>query len=114
MEKIQVPDAPSMLPAKQKKEWVARYEEAFLEAKEDGSKGDGDCRQFALREANRMLRVPVLKSVDDVKKLEPFHVHHQVEKNGKLIIVTIDGKKYSFDAPEKKAATPAIPAPPKP
>jgi hypothetical protein len=114
-EKVNVPAAPSYLPEAVAKQWSKTYETAYLQAKADNSEGSEiDFTQTALREANRLLRVPVLKSYADAMKAEEWHfIKREVGKDGKLHVVTADGKKHKFDVPagkkgdDSKSATPA-------
>ncbi len=96
-----IPAAPSALPAGLQKKWAATYNSAFLQCKaDDENASDGDCHQAARREANRLLKVEAPTSHKEAMALPDWHCHHREEKDGVLRVVTIDGKKYSFDVPK--------------
>ena len=99
--KVAVPAAPSVLPEEVAKKWAAEYEEAYKEAARDENNNESACQGYALRQANRHLRVAEPKSLGDLK---PWQIYSKKEKDGKVTVVTIDGRKYRFDAP--KAAKP--------
>jgi len=111
-EEITTPMPPKRLPAKEQAAWKKKYVEAFRQAQADNPDNEPQQRQYALREANRMLKVPEPDSYADAMAL-PEHqlavmqdekgksVPARYEKEGKLKVVTSDGKKYSFDVPEK-------------
>ncbi len=111
-DEITTPMPPSRLPEKEKALWKKKYIEAFRQAKADNPDNDSEQQQFARREANRMLKPPEPSSYAEAMAL-PEHqlaiMHDEkgkpgparYEKEGQLKVVTSDGKKYSFDVPEK-------------
>jgi hypothetical protein len=117
MAKLQIPAPPSFLPEKEQAAWKKKYEEGFKQAQVDEPEDEAAQHRAALKEANRMLRVPEIESAAHVKSLPKHLFIKNEEKDGVLKVVTIDGKKYSFDV-KVKAAVPAAPAvppdPPKP
>jgi hypothetical protein len=95
--KVQVPTAPAILPADLQSKWAKDYREAYeRHAEENVDLSEGEHHGHAAREANRVLRVPAPKSISDVEKLPKWQILARREKNGKLSIVTADGKKYEF------------------
>ena len=98
-EEINIPEAPKCLPAKQQDEWKKSYEKAFRQALRDYPENDTQQRQFAMREANRLLSVPEPKSHEEASALPAHQVMLREEVEGELRIVTTDGKKYAFPVP---------------
>jgi hypothetical protein len=103
-EKLNIPDAPSVLPPGLQAKWKDTYAKAHAEAVNDFPDDTIQQRQTALREANRMIRAPKLESFEDAKKLAKYLVHASEEKDGVLKLVTIDGKKYKFPVPTNAVA----------
>ena len=102
-----VPRPPQHLPAEEQARWSKTYEAAHRDAETDHP-GDAIAhKQHAMREANRLLRVPVLKSYEDAMSLKDWQVVLRKEQGGKLKVVTADGKGYVFDV-----AAPAPSSPP--
>jgi hypothetical protein len=101
-EEIKTPTAPKTLPPKLQSEWRKKYVEAFKQAQTDHPDNPVLQEQFALREANRMLRSPEVKSYEDAAALPDHHVISRKEEDGKLKVVTADGKKHVFDSPKGK------------
>lgn len=99
---FEVPAAPEVLPSQLKSKWRSDYIDAYKRAAEDGSLSESDRKQQALREANRVLRVPEVEKYDDAMALKEFQVARREDVGGTLKVVTIDGKKYSFPVPPEK------------
>lgn len=111
---VEVPAAPSIIkdgadvfPSSLKSKWRADYIDAYKRASEDGSLSESDRKQQALREANRVLRVPEVEDYDDAMALKDFQVASRADVGGTLKVVTIDGKKYSFPVPPVKSSPPS-------
>jgi hypothetical protein len=108
-EKIEVPAAPAGLPAAVEKRWKETYVAAYKEAQTDEPEQSSAWPQYALRAANKTLRVPEPENYKDAMRLEPWQFIHRDEKDEKgkrvLKLVTRDGKKFTFEVPEsaKKA-----------
>jgi hypothetical protein len=111
---VQVPSAPAVLPNDLKGKWEEAYIGAFKEAAEDQSRGESERYQFALREANRVLKVGDLpKNYEEAVAFPAWKAHSREEveitvasgkdslKKKVLKLVTIDGRKASFDVPSK-------------
>src|SRR5947209_20118110 len=103
-ETVLVPEAHPVLPERLQKRWQKTWLEAYNAAKNEENLDEAGRQQLANKEANRLLRVTAPKTHEDALALEDWQVHRKVEKNGKLHIVTIDGRKYSFDVPKAKTA----------
>jgi hypothetical protein len=99
--KIEAPAAPNLtgFPEKLRERWQDNYAEALRQAQVDHPGDDIQQRAVATREANRVFRVPELKSYRAAMDLEPWQVLHRKEDATQLKVVTIDGKKYSFPVP---------------
>jgi hypothetical protein len=121
-EVMTVPDAPGFLPAAEQKKWQATYSAAFKRAQSEMPDHAHQWRGIAEREANRMLRAPEPKSYEEAMAMPahlcslpriPEDAHPVTGKpkltdtrevvDGKLRLVTIDGRKHEFAAPEKKS-----------
>jgi hypothetical protein len=109
-EEIKIPAAPRTLPPKLQSDWRKKYVGAYKQSQADYPDNPVLQEQFALREANLMLRSPELKSYQDAVDLQEHQLARthegkparQETEDGKLKVVTADGKKYSFDVPAKK------------
>jgi hypothetical protein len=104
---ITIPEAPALLPSSVKAEWRRAYASESQRLAGDDSLSDSDRRQGALREANRLLRVPEVESYQEAQRLAEWQVVHREVRDGQLKVVTIDGHKYSFPVPagaERRAA----------
>jgi len=99
---VKIPEAPAGIPASVAKKWKETYVAALAEATNDFPNDAIQQKQTALREANRLLRVPEPRSHKDAMALEGWHVAHREEKDGHLRVVTIDGKKFRFPVPGKE------------
>lgn len=108
---VVIPEVPPYpgLPEAIKKKWRQTYEQTFLQARHEKPNEGHLWAQSALIEANRLFRVPKLEDHADALDLEDWQVILREERDGRLNIVTIDGRKYSFAIPRRAAA-----APPKP
>jgi hypothetical protein len=102
---LTIPAAPALLPPGLQKKWAEDYARAYAEAQGDQSMDESGRKQAALREANRILRVAAPASYAEAKRLADWQVIRRFEEGGVLKGVTIDGKKFRFDAPpvEEKA-----------
>jgi hypothetical protein len=100
---VKIPDAPAGIPPAVAKKWKEVYSQALIEAANDCPNDAIQQKQAALREANRLLRVPEPKSHADAVALADWHVMHREEKDGHLRVVTIEGKKFKFPVPKKSA-----------
>lgn len=93
-----IPSAPTYLPKKQAAEWRKRYADALKEAQTDFPDDESQQRIVAMKEANKLLRVPAPASAAEIDKLED----HQVIKRGEKVVdgvahvfaITSDGRKY--------------------
>jgi hypothetical protein len=107
-EETTIPNAPKHLPAALKAEWKKSYAVALKKAQADIPDSAMAQAQYALREANRLLQVPEIKNYKAAMELPPHHiVKREVvkgEEGHELQLVTSDGKKYKFPAPEPEAA----------
>lgn len=96
--KVEVPQAPPGLPESIKARWAKAYVDAHEQAQVDHPEDSSAQQQYAVKEANKVVRVPRVVSLKDLQALEPWHfVKEPFERNGKIVAVTIDGKKFSFD-----------------
>jgi hypothetical protein len=94
-DKVQVPQAPAILPAAEAKKWKETYASALKQAQADHPDDVPSQLKEALREANRILRVPEPKTAADVEKLAPWQVlKKSVGEGGVVRVITCDGKKY--------------------
>jgi hypothetical protein len=100
---IEIPAAPSGLPAALEKKWKAAYEAAFREAQEESPDDLTTQRQLALRDANSLLKTPELTSYSHALDVEDHHfVLRAPSADGKTLrVVTRHGKKYTFPIPVK-------------
>lgn len=88
-------------------QWRSNWQKAFKQAQIDHPGDDITQRAVATREANRVFRVDEPTSYEEAMALEDFKVlDRKPVAGGKLAVVTIDGKKYSFDVPAAAAAAP--------
>ncbi|HLZ93366.1 MAG TPA: hypothetical protein VKQ28_16800 [Candidatus Acidoferrum sp.] len=109
---------PEHFPPERQELWHKTYADAMEQSKVDAPEGAFHT-QTAKREANRHLRVPVLKSYADAMKLERWQykerktlgadriaaLGHDPQGPGEhLAVVTIDGKKYFFAVPGARRA----------
>ncbi len=92
------PEAPAILPAELKAKWRSVYAEEFKAAQADHPEDVPAQRQQALREANRLLRVPEIQSAADADRLPKWQVLADTTAQGVRKLVTIDGRKYKFPA----------------
>lgn len=99
--KINVPEPHGLLPEALKKKWKAAYSGAYQEVSGDNSIDESHRVQAALKEANRVLRVPQPEGYDDAMALEDWQLMSRIEAAGEVRGVTIDGKKFRFKAPAK-------------
>jgi len=108
MAEITIPAAPALLPPKEAKAWQRAYEEGYKRSQVDNNDApDSVHRQTALREANRMLRVPEPKSYEEAMALPDWQVVKREVEGAALKLVTSDGRKYVFPAPKKAEKPPA-------
>jgi hypothetical protein len=102
-EEIAIPEAPKHLPAKLKAEWKKAYLAAYKKAQADYPEQKTMQAQCALREANRLLQVPEIRSYKDAIDLPNHHVVQRevvkTDEGHELRLVTSDGKKHKFPAP---------------
>ncbi len=95
---IEIPAAPRYLPKAQKAAWGKRYEEAYKEAQLSFPGDASSQRITALKEANKLLRVPAPKNAAEIDKLEAHHVIKRGEKEidgvTHVYAITSDGRKY--------------------
>lgn len=110
MAKLNIPDAPSVLPAGLQAKWKDTYRKAYEEAQNDFPNDAIQQRQTALREANRLLRVTPPEDYRAAKALPKYQVHSSAELGGVLKLVTIDGKKYNFPIPKSEQKADDSPA----
>ncbi len=101
------PEAPAYLSNKGKKQWLAKFAEALVEAKRNHPENVGAQNAAALKAANSMLAVPAPTSAADIAALDDHHKmldEVRVDKNGvsNRHCVTSDGRKYSFPVDAKK------------
>ncbi|HKW74848.1 MAG TPA: hypothetical protein VJN64_04925 [Terriglobales bacterium] len=115
---VQVPDPHPALPVDVQQAWKKTYTYSFRELKRDKPQsGDDQCHRYALRAANKSLRVIEPKSYEDAIGLEKWQVIHReyheekpfATENGTgaalvLKVVTMDGKKFAFPVPESERA----------
>lgn len=102
--KVNIPDPPALLPPAEKKKWRDTYLAALKEAENDFPEDKIQQRQVALKEANRLLRVPDPTDYKSAMAI-PDHLVHKREidpKKGEIALVTIHGKKFRFPAPKKE------------
>jgi hypothetical protein len=104
--KLVIPEASKLMPPAMQKKWKATYAEAFEEAKASGQGAESDWHQAARCEANRLLKVPVPKTYEDAMALPDWQCVLRKTEGGVLKLVTIDGRKYTFDVPKKAQSTP--------
>ena len=107
---IEIPPAPSIpgftpeMQEQWRKSYVAAFEEFARRMPRVGNLQRIDlvdqCK-WALREANRMLTVPILGSYADAMELPAWQCLMRKERDGELLIVTTDGRKYRFAIPQK-------------
>jgi hypothetical protein len=98
-EAVQVPQAPAILPPAEAKKWKETYASALKQAQADHPDDVPSQLKEALREANRILRVPEPKTAADVEKLAPWQVlKKSVGEGGVIRVITCDGKKYEVSA----------------
>ncbi len=111
---VPVPDSPAVLPSELQSKWRSAYIDAYKRAAEDNSRPASDRPQYALQEANRILRVPPVETEDDARKLASWQVIQRGERvvNGRKVffVVTIEGRKHSFDVGPAKSEKVAAPA----
>lgn len=116
---VEKPNFPEHFPEERKQLWHKTFAEALEQAKVDSPEGSFQ-HQTARREANRLLRVPVPKSYAEAMKMERWQylerktlgadrvtaLGYETQGPGDhLVVVTIDGKKHFFAAPEARRAT---------
>jgi hypothetical protein len=115
VEKVNVPDAPRVLPKSLQAKWKETYEKEYLIAARNENLSADDCHRAAAQFANRMLAVEAPQSYQEAMEMAPWTVHASNRDEVRagtadtLKIVTIDGRKYSFKAPRqaKSAEKPA-------
>ncbi len=97
----EIPMAPQFpgLPESKQREWRELYAKALKQAKIDHPEDGMEQRAVATREANRIFRVDELRNYREAMALESWQVLHLQQMGDQLKVVTIDGKKYSFDVP---------------
>lgn len=106
-ETIEIPNPPAILPSTLQKKWREDYAAAFRQAELDQSMDLAGRKQYALREANRLLRVPEPTNYSEARALADWQVIERFERQGELRGVMIDSKKFRFPVP-----APAPPARP--
>ena len=97
--KVDVPQPPAYLPVGLHKQYTKAFNDAFKQAQEDSPGDLPTQRQAAMREANRVLKVPELTSYEDAIALPDWKVIKREVIGADLKVVTIDGKKYAFPVP---------------
>ncbi|HWR37017.1 MAG TPA: hypothetical protein VN622_14235 [Clostridia bacterium] len=122
MANVEVPAAPHFLPKSQRSNWTKTYAQAFKQAQTDFPDDLSAQRAAALREANRMLRVPEPESYEAAMKLESWQVlkrdvvaidndASEFPKGSEVLkLVTADGKKFTFAVPPPPPPPPTKPA----
>ena len=118
-EQIQVPDFPEMptamgaAPFAVKEQWAKTYAEGIKQARIDAPEDVKAHHQSALKEANRMFRISEPISYKEALAMDDWKLTERMERNGKLVVKTIDGKDYSFaipgavsDGPKQKTPKP--------
>jgi hypothetical protein len=91
------------LPSAKRREWREAYGAAFKQAAIDSPGDESAQRQAALRDANRIFRVGEPGSLAEARALGEWQLIRRSEQNGTLAGVTIDGAKFTFDAPAPAA-----------
>lgn len=102
---ITIPDPPAGLPKAVENKWKQAYAVGFKEAQASDQESPAAWGQPALREANKVLRVPDPEDFDDAMELADWMVLHREQKKTKdgvvLNVVTRHGKKFRFPVPAK-------------
>jgi len=104
-EKSNVPAAPQFpgMPRDFAARWENAYVRAFKQAEVNHPGDDTEQRAVATREANRLFAVYEPESYEEAMAIESWKVLHRDEFGTELRVVTIDGKKYRFPLPARKA-----------
>jgi hypothetical protein len=104
MEKeIPIPDAPRLLPTQHQVEWKKTWLKEFKQAQVDHDGDESKQRAVATRAANRVLNPDDPTSYEEAEALPDWQVVSRVIKNGKLFVVLINSKKFSFEIPAGKS-----------
>jgi hypothetical protein len=107
---ITIPDAPALLPAELQQQWKKTWLKEFKQAQIDHPGDEPEQQSTAARMANRLLSPDEPESYEDAIAMPNWQCMQRIEKNGKLWVVTINGKKFSFDIPASaKSAAAAKP-----
>lgn len=100
-DQIPVPAAPEVLPEQNQAQWKQTWLKEFKQAQLDHSGDETQQRAVATRIANRALNPDDPETYEQAIALPAWQCVSRVEKNGKLFVVVINSKKFSFDVPAK-------------
>jgi hypothetical protein len=100
---IPVPAAPEVLPEKDQAQWKQTWVKEFKQAQIDHPGDDTAQRAMATRIANRALNPDEPGSYEQAAALPAWQCVARAERNGKLSVVLINSKKFSFNVPAKAA-----------
>lgn len=105
-EKTNVPAVPHFegMPRDFASRWETAFVKALRQAEINHPGDETEQRAVATREANRLFAVEEPETYEQAVALEPWKVLQRRESEGKLKLVTIEGKKYSFAIPARKEA----------
>jgi hypothetical protein len=81
------------------RQWQGIYDKELAQAKVDSPNDPHAQTQAARRAANRLISVDPPENYAAAMKLEPWKFLKREAADGKLCIVTIDGKKLFYDVP---------------
>ena len=109
-DEIKVPPAPAVLPAKLQEQWKKTWLKEFKQAQIDKPNDETEQVAIANKLANRILSPDEPESYEEAMALPDWQIMHRGEKKGKLWVVLINAKKFSFDIPPEKAAKPSVSA----
>lgn len=109
-----IPAPPPFLNAKKAAEWTSSYKAALVQAKIDSPNNERTQRIAALKAANKMFTIAAPQNTADADKLEPWQ---KLKDETKVIdgvptrvLVTSDGRKYTFDLGNAAPAAPDLQA----
>lgn len=103
-DQITVPAAPEVLPEKEQAHWKQTWLKEFKQAQLDHPGDETQQRAVAARVANRALNPDNPETYEQAIALPAWQCVSRVEKNGRLSVVVINSKKFSFDVPKGKEA----------
>src|SRR4051812_34772933 len=99
-EEIQRPEPPPHFGRAMVKKWNDVFDQALKDLAGQYADDPGGLRQAAVREANRLQRVPAPRNYDEAMKLEEHQfILRKIGEDGRLRVLTSEGREHFFKVP---------------